>query len=212
MLAKRRGRSHGNADRSERGKAAVRGRAGRRKTNVRQGKGERGGTLPAFCSRCAAFIQTAERQGGRRHGSPNRGAPRPTLARGFGCGASTRAAGLSFGLRRIRLGQGAPIRDETRPFGLRRVGPACGARIRTAARHRLRRVCMPQRAESGRGASIPSIPTAGRTFCGRAAYSDSTAGRFARRPQAWMRGNGLFSSKALQAGARPHILIAGTTN
>jgi len=174
VLAKRRGRSHGNADRSERGKAAVRGRAGRRKTNVRQGKGERGGTLPAFCSRCAAFIQTAERQGGRRHGSPNRGAPRPTLARGFGCGASTRAAGLSFGLRRIRLGQGAPIRDETRPFGLRRVGPACGARIRTAARHRLRRVCMPQRAESGRGASIPSIPTAGRTFCGRAAYSDST--------------------------------------
>ena len=170
MLAKRRGRSHGNADRSERGKAAARGRAGRRKTNVRQGEGERG-TLPAFCPRCAASIQTAERQGGRRHGSPNRGAPRPALARGFGSGASIRAAGLSSALRRIGLGQGVPIRDETRPFGLRRVGPACGARIRTAARHRLRRVRMPQRAESGRGASIP---TAGRTFCGRAAYSDST--------------------------------------
>ena len=173
MLAKRRGRVHGNADRSERGKAAARGRAGRCKTNVRQGEGERG-TLLAFCPRCAASIRTAERQGGRRHGSPNRGAPRPTLARGFGCGASIRAAGLPFGLRRIRLGRGAPIRDETRPFGLRRIGPACGARIRTAARHRLRRVRMPQRAESGRGASIPSIPTAGRTFCGRAAYSDST--------------------------------------
>ena len=162
VLAKRRGRSHGNADRSERGKAAAR----RPAQNERPagGKGER----------CRLFVRAAPHQGGRRHGSPNRGAPRPALARGFGCGASTRAAGLPFGLRRIGLGQGAPIRDETRPFGLRRVGPACGARIRTAARHRLRRVCMPQRAESGRGASIPSIPTAGRTFCGRAAYSDST--------------------------------------
>lgn len=180
------------------------GAQARRKTNVRQGKGERGGTLPAFCSRCAAFIQTAERQGGRRHGSPNRGAPRPTLARGFGCGASTRAAGLSFGLRRIRLGQGAPIRDETRPFGLRRVGPACGARIRTAARHRLRRVCMPQRAESGRGASIPSIPTAGRTFCGRAAYSDSTAGALPADRRLGCAGTGFFRRKHCRP-ARGHI-------
>lgn len=174
MLAKRRGRSHGNADRSERGKAAVRGRAGRRKTNVRQGEGERGnaaGFLSALRRvhpNCGTPRRAAARQSGSRRAAPGLGAWVRLRRVNPGCGASV------FGLRRIRLGQGAPIRDETRPFGLRRVGPACGARIRTAARHRLRRVCMPQRAESGRGASIPSIPTAGRTFCGRAAYSDST--------------------------------------
>lgn len=193
VLAKRRGRSHGNADRSERGKAAAR----RPAQNERPagGKGER----------CRLFVRAAPHPFKLRNVKAGGGTAVRIAARRARPWRVGLAAARQSGLRRIRLGRGAPIRDETRPFGLRRVGPACGARIRTAARHRLRRVRMPQRAESGRGASIPSIPTAGRTFCGRAAYSDSTGRALCPQTAGFDARERAFFVESIGRPARGHI-------
>ena len=196
VLAKRRGRSHGNADRSERGKAAAR----RPAQNERPagGKGER----------CRLFVRAAPHPFKLRNVKAGGGTAVRIAARRARPWRAGSAAARQPGLRGFHSGCGESGWAKARQSEMRRVHLGCGALVRLAVRESEPRrvtdcgvfVC---RSAPSRAAGRPFRPFRRRGAPFAAARHTLTvrAGRFARRPQAWMRGNGLFSSKAL-AGRR----------
>lgn len=176
--------------------------------------------------RCAGAQAGAKQTFGRERGRGERcrlfvrAAPRPSKLRNAKAGGGTAVRIAARRARPWRVGSAAARQSGLRGFRprcgesgwaracqseMRRVHLGCGALVRLAVREsELRRVTdcgvFVCRSAPSRAAGRP-FRRRGAPFAAARHTLTVRAGRFARRPQAWMRGNGLFSSKAL-AGRR----------